>query len=39
VVRLHLRGIYDLSGEFFCWEMATTLAGWCIGIDRSTAQG
>ena len=33
VVQLHLRGIYDLSGEFFRWEMATTLAGWHIGIN------
>jgi hypothetical protein len=33
VVHLHLRGIYDLSGEFFRWEMATALAGWRIGIN------
>jgi phosphoglucose isomerase-like protein len=32
VVRIHLRDIYDLGGEFFRWEMAIAIAGMIIGI-------
>lgn len=33
VVRLRLRDLYDLSGEFFRWEMATVIAGRRLGIN------
>ncbi|HET8854176.1 MAG TPA: hypothetical protein VFN02_16785 [Ktedonobacteraceae bacterium] len=33
IVQIHLRDLYDLGGEFFRWEMATTLAGRRIGIN------
>jgi len=32
VVRINLRDIYDLGGEFFRWEMAIAIAGRIIGI-------
>jgi hypothetical protein len=32
VVRINLRDIYDLGGEFFRWEMAIAVAGMIIGI-------
>ncbi|TEU14783.1 MAG: bifunctional transaldolase/phosoglucose isomerase, partial [Anaerolineales bacterium] len=33
VVRLHLRDLYDLGGQFFLWEMATAVAGHRLGIN------
>jgi glucose-6-phosphate isomerase len=33
VVRLGLRDIYDLGGQFFLWELATAVAGHIIGIN------
>jgi len=33
VVRLHLRDLYDLGGQFFLWEMATAVAGHHLGIN------
>ncbi len=32
VVRINLKDIYDLGGEFFRWEMAIAVAGMIIGI-------
>jgi transaldolase/glucose-6-phosphate isomerase len=32
VVRINLRDIYDLGGEFYRWEMAIAIAGMIIGI-------
>jgi transaldolase/glucose-6-phosphate isomerase len=33
VVRIAVRDLYDLGGEFFRWEMATAVAGAVIGIN------
>lgn len=33
VVRLRLDDQYDLGGQFFLWEMATAVAGYCTGIN------
>ncbi|MCJ7659897.1 MAG: hypothetical protein MUO67_12165, partial [Anaerolineales bacterium] len=33
VVRIRLRDIYDLGGQFFLWEMATAVAGSRLGIN------
>jgi hypothetical protein len=33
VVRLRLRGLYDLGGQFFLWEMATAVASHRLGIN------
>jgi len=33
VVRIQLRDIYDLGGQFFLWEMATAVAGSLLGIN------
>ncbi len=33
VVTLHLNDEYDLSGEFFRWEMATAIAGYFLKIN------
>jgi transaldolase/glucose-6-phosphate isomerase len=33
VVRLRLRDLYDLGGQFFLWEMATAVAGYRLGIN------
>ena len=33
VVRLRLRDLYDLGGQFFLWEMATGVAGYRLGIN------
>ncbi|MDY7075709.1 MAG: bifunctional transaldolase/phosoglucose isomerase [Chloroflexota bacterium] len=33
VVRLHLRDLYDLGGQFFLWEMATAVASHRLGIN------
>ena len=33
VVRLNLRDLYDIGGEFFRWEMATIIAGQRLGIN------
>ncbi len=33
VIRLHLRDMYDLGGQFFLWEMATAVAGHRLGIN------
>jgi len=33
VVRLHLRDLYDLGGQFFLWEMATAVAGHRLRIN------
>ncbi len=33
VLRLHLRDVYDLGGQFFLWELATALAGHRLGIN------
>jgi len=32
VVEITVKDIYDLGGEFFRWEMATSIASWKIGI-------
>ena len=32
VVRINLKDIYDIGGEFFRWEMAIAIAGMIIGI-------
>jgi len=32
VVRINMKDIYDLGGEFFRWEMAIAIAGMIIGI-------
>jgi transaldolase/glucose-6-phosphate isomerase len=33
VVRLRMRGLYDLGGQFFLWEFATAVAGYRLGIN------
>jgi len=33
LVRIHLADAYDLGRELFRWEMATAVAGWCLGIN------
>jgi hypothetical protein len=33
VITLRLRDLYDLGGQFFLWEMATAVAGHCLGIN------
>ncbi len=33
VIRLNLHDRYDLGGQFFLWEMATTVAGHRLGIN------
>ena len=33
VVEIGLRDVYDLGGAFFCWEIATAVAGSIIGIN------
>ncbi|MGD8805688.1 MAG: glucose-6-phosphate isomerase, partial [Chloroflexota bacterium] len=33
VIVLQLRDIYDLGGLFFVWEMATTIAGYFLGVN------
>ena len=33
VLRLNLRDLYDLGGQFFLWEMATAVAGHILGIN------
>jgi len=33
VVQFSLKDIYDVGGELFRWEMATAVAGHCIGIN------
>ncbi|MFH1887030.1 MAG: bifunctional transaldolase/phosoglucose isomerase [Pseudomonadota bacterium] len=33
VIRLHLRDLHDLGGEFFRWEMATAVAGALMHIN------
>ncbi len=33
VVRMHLKDVYDLGGQFFLWEMAVAIAGERIGIQ------
>jgi hypothetical protein len=32
VVRLYLHDVYDLGEQIFLWEMATAVAGYCLGI-------
>ncbi len=32
VMRINLKDVYDLGGEFFRWEMAVTIAGMIIGV-------
>ena len=32
-MRIDLADVYDLGGEFFRWELATAVAGWCLGIN------
>jgi glucose-6-phosphate isomerase len=33
VVRIAMSDVYDLGAEFFCWEIATAVAGSIIGIN------
>ena len=33
VVMRTLADAYDLASEFFLWEFATAVAGWCLGIN------
>jgi len=33
VLRISLADVYDLGAEFFCWEIATAVAGSIIGIN------
>jgi transaldolase/glucose-6-phosphate isomerase len=33
VVRLEMRDLYDLGGQFFLWEMAVAVAGHVLGIN------
>jgi transaldolase/glucose-6-phosphate isomerase len=33
VVRLNLKDLYDLGGQFFLWELATAVAGYRLGIN------
>jgi len=33
IVRLSLHDRYDLGGQFFLWEMAIAIAGYCLGIN------
>ena len=33
VVRLRVKDLYDLGGQFFLWEMATGVAGYRLGIN------
>ena len=42
VIRLDLRDVYDMGGEFFRWEFATAVAGALLGInpfDQPDVQG
>jgi len=32
-IKFHLDDIYDLGGQFFIWELATAIAGYCLGIN------
>jgi hypothetical protein len=33
IIRLQIADIYDLAGQFFLWEFATTIAGWRLQIN------
>ncbi|NOY86973.1 MAG: bifunctional transaldolase/phosoglucose isomerase [Deltaproteobacteria bacterium] len=33
VIRINIKDLYDLGGEFFRWEMATAVAGHIMGIN------
>jgi len=33
VIRLSVNDLYDLGGQFFLWEMATSVAGYILGIN------
>ena len=33
VIEVRLDDVYDVAAEFFRWEIATTAAGWGLGID------
>ena len=33
IIRLQIHDLYDLGGQFFFWEMATAVAGHCMGIN------
>ncbi len=33
VVRINLKDVYDLGGQFFLWELATAIAGYRLGIQ------
>jgi hypothetical protein len=33
IVHMHLNDPYELGGQFFLWEMATAVAGYCLGVN------
>ncbi len=33
VIKMSLNNIYDLGGQFYLWELATAIAGYCLGIN------
>jgi glucose-6-phosphate isomerase len=33
ILRMQMHAPYDLGGQFFLWEMATAVAGHCLGIN------
>ncbi|MCJ7696240.1 MAG: bifunctional transaldolase/phosoglucose isomerase, partial [Anaerolineaceae bacterium] len=33
VITIHLNDLYDLGEQFFLWEMATAIAGYCLKIN------
>jgi glucose-6-phosphate isomerase len=33
VIRIKINEKYELGGQFFIWELATAVAGWCLGIN------
>jgi glucose-6-phosphate isomerase len=33
IIKIKLDDIYDLGGQFYLWELATAIAGFCLGIN------
>ena len=41
IITIKIDDLYDLGGQFFTWELATAVAGYCLGINpfRPTQRG
>ncbi len=33
IINIKINDLYDLGGQFFTWELATAMAGYCLGIN------